>query len=420
MNLLSFASLFTAFFALFQGIVVLLLDRKSRVHQLFFAITICLFHWSLATAFGYTSANIDEIFFWLRLSTPGYTLLHAFTLHFVLEISGLYKPVKKIVLFLIYAPSLFFCYYGLTHVFVFKDFVKVGNLWLGIPMLDNPVFLLFMLQYLSYYVTSALLLFLRIKNSNSNRIKRQGALMFGSIILTVLIYNIEPFLLPLLTTYKTSVIAVNAGILWVTGFWIAIIRYRLFTWQGLDLFQKIFQSIEQPLLMLDEKLCIEKVNISAVELIGHSLEEILQNQSEEFLHINSDFETIRKSGETRILFGSIVDAKGESHSIRFKATPIFDRYRDFCGILLAGTEMIGFELLQKEYGLTDREMNVVRTVAGGINGKRTAEILDISLNTVKSHLTHIYNKTGTNNRMELLQLLAKYEQNKPLLPSIFS
>lgn len=420
MNLLSFASLFAAFFALFQGIIVIMLDRKSRVHQLFFAIALCLFEWSLTAAFGYASADLSEIFFWLRLSAPGYCLLHAFTLHFVLEISGYYKRIHKTVRALIYAPSLYFCYYGLTHTFVFKDFVKVGKLWIGIPMLDSPVFLLFMMQYLSYYAASAVLLFFWIKNTGSNRIKRQGSIMLGSIILTVLIYNVEPFLLPLLTTYRTSVIAVNAGILWVSGFWLAIIRYRLFTWQSHDLINKIFHTIEQPLLMLDENLEIETVNSSAIELAGLGIEQIVEAQAEEFLQLNGDFDTIRNSGETRILFGSIVDAKAERHSLRFKATPIFDRFHDFRGILLSGTEMIGFDLLQKQYALTDREMNVVCTVAGGINGKRTAEILNIKLNTVKSHLTHIYNKTGTNNRMELLQLLAKYEQNKPLLPSIFS
>src|SRR5262249_55562493 len=49
-------------------------------------------------------------------------------------------------------------------------------------------------------------------------------------------------------------------------------------------------------------------------------------------------------------------------------------------------------------GLTTREVEVLRLVAAGLTDAQVAEQLVISLRTVNSHLTSIYNKLGVNSR----------------------
>lgn len=51
-------------------------------------------------------------------------------------------------------------------------------------------------------------------------------------------------------------------------------------------------------------------------------------------------------------------------------------------------------------GLSTREVGVLRLVAMGASNPEIAEQLVISINTVTSHLTSIYRKTGANNRVE--------------------
>ena len=51
-------------------------------------------------------------------------------------------------------------------------------------------------------------------------------------------------------------------------------------------------------------------------------------------------------------------------------------------------------------GLSGREVEVLRLVAAGHTNPEIAEELVISPNTVARHLTHIFNKTGTTNRVE--------------------
>ena len=49
-------------------------------------------------------------------------------------------------------------------------------------------------------------------------------------------------------------------------------------------------------------------------------------------------------------------------------------------------------------GLTAREVEVLRLVAAGLTDAQVAEHLVISLRTVTTHLTSIYNKLGVNSR----------------------
>jgi two-component system nitrate/nitrite response regulator NarL len=53
------------------------------------------------------------------------------------------------------------------------------------------------------------------------------------------------------------------------------------------------------------------------------------------------------------------------------------------------------------YGLTPREMDVCREVVAGYRNKEIAGRLGISEQTVKHHITHIFDKLGVYNRLEL-------------------
>ena len=62
----------------------------------------------------------------------------------------------------------------------------------------------------------------------------------------------------------------------------------------------------------------------------------------------------------------------------------------------------------KAFGLTQREIEIVKAVMSGDSNKRIAEKSSISQNTVKSHLTRIFNKMGASNRVELVQFAAHH------------
>ncbi|MGE5110466.1 MAG: response regulator [Acidobacteriaceae bacterium] len=56
---------------------------------------------------------------------------------------------------------------------------------------------------------------------------------------------------------------------------------------------------------------------------------------------------------------------------------------------------------KNNYGLTDREMEVVQLVCEGLGNKEIADRLQIAGETVKRHMTNIFNKVGMSSRLEL-------------------
>jgi DNA-binding NarL/FixJ family response regulator len=55
----------------------------------------------------------------------------------------------------------------------------------------------------------------------------------------------------------------------------------------------------------------------------------------------------------------------------------------------------------KNFGLTAREMQIVETVAAGCTNKDIARQFSLSEDTVKHHLSSIFDKVGVSNRLEL-------------------
>lgn len=54
--------------------------------------------------------------------------------------------------------------------------------------------------------------------------------------------------------------------------------------------------------------------------------------------------------------------------------------------------------------LTDREEKVLRLLTQGLGNKEIAVRLDISVNTVKTHLKNVFKKLGVKSRLEVMRV----------------
>jgi two-component system, NarL family, nitrate/nitrite response regulator NarL len=72
----------------------------------------------------------------------------------------------------------------------------------------------------------------------------------------------------------------------------------------------------------------------------------------------------------------------------------------------------GEEARQKKFGLTPRELEIVSAVVAGYSNKEIAEYFRISEDTVKHHLSNIFDKLGVSTRLELA--LFAVNQSVPL------
>lgn len=60
------------------------------------------------------------------------------------------------------------------------------------------------------------------------------------------------------------------------------------------------------------------------------------------------------------------------------------------------------EAFFKDYNISTREQDIIKLVLQGYSNQRIAEVLYISLNTVKAHLRNIFPKFGVHSRFELI------------------
>jgi two-component system nitrate/nitrite response regulator NarL len=73
-----------------------------------------------------------------------------------------------------------------------------------------------------------------------------------------------------------------------------------------------------------------------------------------------------------------------------------------------------FDVMERRFGLTARELEIVTAVTTGFANKEIAQRLSLSEETVKHHLTKIFGKVGVSNRLELALFAISQNLVKPV------
>jgi DNA-binding NarL/FixJ family response regulator len=104
---------------------------------------------------------------------------------------------------------------------------------------------------------------------------------------------------------------------------------------------------------------------------------------------------VLKSASTELLFKSIRSVMDGEHWIgRGAVSDLVEALRAQMG---GATE----KPARERFGLTKRELEITSTVVSGLSNREIARKLSLSEDTVKHHLTNIFNKMGASNRLEL-------------------
>jgi DNA-binding NarL/FixJ family response regulator len=75
--------------------------------------------------------------------------------------------------------------------------------------------------------------------------------------------------------------------------------------------------------------------------------------------------------------------------------------------------------IQKSYGMTERELQIARSVCRGFSNQQIADELKIQEGTVKTHMRNIYRKTWVNNKIAmLLRFVEAVNTFPPLSPGV--
>ncbi len=69
----------------------------------------------------------------------------------------------------------------------------------------------------------------------------------------------------------------------------------------------------------------------------------------------------------------------------------------------------------RQFGLTSREMEIVTLIVAGYSNPDIAQRFSISEQTVKHHISHIFDKVGVSNRLELALFAVNHQLTEPAL-----
>jgi DNA-binding NarL/FixJ family response regulator len=104
---------------------------------------------------------------------------------------------------------------------------------------------------------------------------------------------------------------------------------------------------------------------------------------------------VLKSSSTDLLFKSIRSVMAGQHWIGR------DAVSDLVQALRAQMGVAEERPARERFGLTRREVEITSSVVAGLSNREIARKLSLSEDTVKHHLTNIFNKMGASNRLEL-------------------
>ncbi len=369
---------------------------------------VCLEIWLFAVMGGFTAKSQDAAWAWFRLSVVGFTFLHSATLHFAMTFTGA-LPRREILSWWVYSLSAPFCLYGVlgpAGSFVFRSFEREGDHWIGIVALDSPVFILFVLQYVAYYVVTLLLLALWKRKERNPRQKAQAALVFASILVSEVLFNFEPFVLPLLTGYRTPLIAPVFGFFWAAGIGLAMKYFGLLEWKPDKVSVAIVEGSEECIVFFNAEGKPVLVNKTARLALGispssdpGSLEDIVENAGA----MRTELARLGKGSDS---FSCSLRFRGEDRRLReARWSAIDDSDGRRLGILLMARPAKSAASLAERSGLSQRELEMAALVVAGRSTRNIAGDLGIAERTVKAHLTSIYTKLGVRSRMGLVAAL---------------
>lgn len=199
-------------------------------------------------------------------------------------------------------------------------------------------------------------------------------------------------------------------VLWMVAVCFAILRYGLMRYTPAQVNRELINHMDRAVCMIDFSWNITDLNSAALFLLEC---EKVPKQPIPMKDVFLDAEAIEKRVK------AVLDAQGSlfshtgflrtfgGHSVPMVTSfsIISDAWGDRIGILGICQPQMDLRGLITRYNLSERQIDILRHIISGRSQGQTAEALFISLATVKTHTTSLYNRLGISSRSELYALV---------------
>jgi len=403
-----------AFTYLIFGFHIFLPNPKNTLNVTFFLVAVFLTLTSLlgiAIQTKFVYQNLLHIRIAAIAGSAGFCYLIYLLLMYYIVLTDLIKPKWYI-----------WCILGLMPLFInirlilLKD-VAEFTLENGFVQFKSITpFLRVMNFYLIVYtVLMMIILVIWIRRSSQRKQRLQGIIILTTQLIVIAVINIDTYYLFhffKVFEYKAPGVASIYFIIWYLGIAYAMRKLRLMNVNLAYINQDIISHIEEFIIMLSSDNKINFMNKKSLEIFGTDSSYVnmplasFVKESESYI---KELVTLTKNGDTSISCRLNFITKSDGYlMVDAKTKMVFDKYNDMIGYLVIAHEVKEAVQMQKLYKITSRELEIIQFIISGKTNHEIAETLHISERTVKSHITHIFNKLAVDNRVQLILLLKDY------------
>ncbi len=396
---------------LLLGLYILWIDTNNRLNRLFGFICFIVSLWHIAAVIGYSSTSHDVIIMATVFASFICLSFISTNLHVGMLLT-LKKMPPRFVTVLLYGPAFAFTSFIAVAPHMFFKYARHGGAWKFSPSYESPCFYAVMSLIIAYMTAFILLLALRRKNAASNRERRQLDVIMVSFIAMSLIVNLTQFLFPWFNMHSIPDIGPSGNALYLVGLYYAVFRLRFMrNWPAVSA-DELIAHISDMVFITDRDGNIISMNEPAKSVVlavgARDRTRLLLDVIRENAEIRALFERLSSDGSrsesARITYrGDDGDVYTDSYVSR-----IMDRFSDHVGFLVISSGNRGRAMLQTAYRITDREFMVMELCVRGATNREIALSLGVSVRTVETHVIHVYNKLGVNNRIELMNVALRF------------
>ena len=201
--------------------------------------------------------------------------------------------------------------------------------------------------------------------------------------------------------------------IWIVGIWYAIVKYRFLKMLPAAVSSDMINNILEAVILLNNELKIISTNNKVEEITKKNLNYLIHKDISEIIEedeiILNEIEKM-ENGRYSSFSGRIHFKTDDvcSPLMDIRLSIINDDYGDRIGFMIIASEVKELEQLKALYKITPRESQIIQRIVSGLSNKEIALELELSERTIKSHISHIFNKFGVESRIHLIKKLRDF------------
>ncbi|MFA6508617.1 MAG: LuxR C-terminal-related transcriptional regulator [Treponemataceae bacterium] len=237
--------------------------------------------------------------------------------------------------------------------------------------------------------------------SNRTRLRRerlQARCILWSTVVGILVgAAVEAVLDPLGYTSQGNIVP----FFWVLGISFAINEYGLLRISPSNATRFLMDGVEEQAFLVDPAVSVAELNASAGRLIGKSGTIPVTDLFLEATSLKLKLERLAVSDGSHLEIGIMARTPDGAVLLRTLFYLVRDKWADPIGFVGIAHRWSQVGDLAVRYRLSEREGQVLNFILAGARQKEIAVRLCLSLPTIKSHTTSLYNKLGVSSRNEV-------------------